>query len=444
MYLLHATAVTPGLTMDLLLILLGIAAVVAFGTRWVKVPYTLVLVLVGLCLGFFKLVTPVALTEHLVLFTLLPILLFEAAWHLRVADLARYGWLVFLLSTFGVVFSIGFIGVIVHSVLHVPLLVSLLFGAIVAPTDPVSVVALMKMLKLDRGLETLIEGESLCNDATSVVFFKLLVAVIMVHGANATASLLQAYAVSAVVQFTMVLVGGILTGGLIGLCFGWISRLSNEKPFLMMLFTTLAAYGAFWLAECIPIPGQIPNLHLSGIISTVTAGLTLGTLSRTTGIASSTHLMISSFWEYAAFLVNSVIFLLLGLTLQGVSWIQHAIPLVVAITTTLLARGLMVYGFTMLFNAMWGKKQPQDRLSATWQHIMVWSGLRGALSLTLVMSIPAGIIGGQYVDLLLVMVSGVVLQTLLVQGGTFAGVLKFLKVNPATEEYPLDVEKDML
>lgn len=418
---------SPSADLDIKMIfkLMGIASLVAVSVKWIKIPYTIALVLVGLCLSFFHVMQPVELTEHLVLFVMLPALLFEAAWNLKLSHLKKSGWIILILATIGVAFSIGLIGWLLHTILHFPLLVSLLFGAMVAPTDPVSVVAIMKLLKLDHYLAALVEGESLCNDATAVVFFKLLVSVLILNGANATPDILQGYAFGAFVQFILVMGGGALIGALVGACFISISKFWDDH-LLELTFTTITAYGSFLLAESITVPGQIPHLHLSGVISTVSAGLVMGNLSRKAGMTSSTRIIISSFWEYAAFFMNSLIFLLIGLEIQISHLLTNWFPITVAIGAALLARILMVYGTSLFVNT--GRKlKKKDALPLAWQHVLFWGGLRGALSMALVLSIPKAVISPEYRELLILMVFGVVLYTLVFQGTTISWLIKLLK-----------------
>ncbi|MEM0951885.1 MAG: Na+/H+ antiporter [Cyanobacteria bacterium P01_H01_bin.74] len=412
--------------------LMGVASVVGVIVRWIKIPYTVALVLVGLVLGFFNLVTPIELTEELVLFIFLPALLFEASWNLKLTHLKPSAWIILILATIGVTFSIGFIGWVLHTLLGLPILVSLLFGAMVAPTDPVSVVAIMKQLKLDHYLSALVEGESLCNDATAVVLFKLLLAVLILKGAEAAPLVLQEYALSAFLQFLVVMVGGAVVGAVVGASFLAFAKQLDDH-LMELTFTTIAAYGSFLLAESISVPGQIPHLHLSGVIASVSAGLVMGNFSQKMGMTASTRVIISSFWEYAAFFMNSLIFLLIGLDIQVFDYEKHWYAVIVGVAVTLLARILMIYGASFFINV--NRKINRKKLfPLSWQHVLFWGGLRGALSMALVLSLPKEIIPQEYRELIILMVFGVVFYTLVFQGTTISKLLKLLNFSNASSE----------
>ena len=400
--------------------LMAVASFVAVIVKRIKIPYTVALVIVGLGLGFFHAFAPIPLTEQLVLFTFLPALLFEAAWNLDVRHLRSSLSCISILAIFGVALSIFIIGALVNHFLGIPWLIALMFGAIVAPTDPVSVVAVMKQLHIDHKLASLVEGESLFNDGTSVVFFKLFLAIIMAFGMSLPAESIGTYITSGIIQFITVVAGGALLGGSIGLAFSVLTRYTNDH-LLELTFTTMTAYGSFLLAESIQIPGDIPHLHLSGVIATVTAGLVMGNYGRQTGMSAAAKAIISSFWEYAAFFMNSLLFLLIGLEIQISQLAANWMPIGIGILGVILARIVSVYCFVGLGNAT-----KIMRIPFNWQHLLVLAGLRGALSMALVLSIPRHILPTQTRELLILMVFGVVLFTLIVQGLSISKALKFL------------------
>ncbi|MGE0201346.1 MAG: Na+/H+ antiporter [Candidatus Melainabacteria bacterium] len=432
----HETAVThQPLDIETVVSLLLVAVVVAVGVKRIRIPYTVALVVVGLLLSFFHAFEPVLLTEQLVLFTFLPALLFEAAWNLDIRHLRASVKHIISFATLGVVLSILIIGALLHAVMGIPWLVALLFGAIVAPTDPVSVVAVMKTLHLDHRLASLVEGESLMNDGTAVVLFKLILAMIVAFGMTVPHGLLGTYLMSGFVQFLMVVVGGVVLGGVIGLAFSVITRYFDDHM-LELTFTTIMAYGTFLLAESIPVPGQIPHLHVSGVIATVASGLVMGNYGRQTGMSASTKIVIASFWEYAGFVMNSLLFLMVGLEIQVDRLLVYWKPIAVAILGVLLARTVAVYGLSAL-----GRVFKLGALPAVWQHVLVFSGLRGALSMALVLSIPRDLLSAETRELLILMVFGVVLFTLVVQGVSIARLLQWLglgqPLSPELKQYQL-------
>ncbi len=420
--LIETTSGHAQFSIEMLVILLVIASFVVVAVKHIKIPYTVALVLVGLALGFFNALQPIPLTEHLVLFILLPALLFEASWNLNLSNLKSYKLHVVIFATIGVALSILIIGFCLNFFLHIPWLVALLFGAIIAPTDPVSVVAIMKKVHIDHKISSLVEAESLFNDGTSVVFFKLILALIINFGLTVPQENLAAYLSSGFVQFLIVVLGGVALGSAIGLCFSVITKFFDDH-LLELTFTTIVAYGSFMLAELIPVPGQIEGLHLSGVVATVSAGLVMGNYGRHTGMSSSTKIIISGFWEYAAFFMNSLIFLLIGLEIQISSLLNHWIPVSIGVLAVLLSRILSVYFLSGAMNLT-----KLTNIPKSWQHVLVLSGLKGALSMALVLSIPRELLDEETRELMIHMIFGVVLFTLIPQGLSIAKMLKLLNI----------------
>ncbi len=414
-------------------VLMTIATVVAVIVKRIKIPYTIALVLVGLFIGFFHVVEPIVLTEHIVLFIFLPALLFEAAWNLDVRHIKSSITVIGIFATLGVALAIFIIGFCLHQFLDMPWLIALVVGAIIAPTDPVSVVAIMKKLHLDHKLSSLVEAESLFNDGTSVVFFKLILALILNFGTTINPEQINTYLTSGFLQFFIVVGGAAVLGSLIGLVFSVITKFFDDH-LLELTFTTIVAYGSFLLAESISVPGEIPGLHLSGVVATVAAGLVKGNYGRHTGMSASTKIIISSFWEYAAFFMNSLIFLLIGLEIEVANILSHWFPILVAIGACVASRIISVYFLSGAMNTL-----KLSKLSLAWQHILVMSGLRGALSMALVLSIPREFLSSELRETVIFMVFGVVLFTLIGQGLTIASVIKFLGLGevltPELNEY---------
>lgn len=403
------------LSIEVLILLVAIAAMVAMGAKRFRVPYTIALVLVGLVLSFFHALPAVHLTEDLLLFTLLPALLFDAAWNVNVAYLRQYWLVIGVLAIAGLLLSVGVIGGLLSWGLGIPLLVALLFGAMISATDPVSVLALFKQMHLDHRLSTLVEGESLFNDGTAVVIFKLLLSLALM-GAVSGESLPHLLSGGAL-QFLLVVLGGALIGAGFGFFFSYLTSRYNDH-LLELTFTTIVAYGAFLSADQIAVPGAAHDMHLSGVIATVVAGLIMGTVGRGKGMSATTRVVISSFWEYAAFFVNSIIFLLIGLEIQIGFLLAQWQPILLAIVAVLLGRAVAVYALASLMNLRMAVKIP-----LAWQHVMVWGGLRGALSMALALSLPRDL---PERPLLVAMVFGVVLFSLIGQGLSMSPLLKKL------------------
>jgi CPA1 family monovalent cation:H+ antiporter len=289
--------------------------------------------------------------------------------------------------------------------INLSLPLALVFGALIAATDPVSVVALFRTLGVPKRLSVLIEGESLFNDGTAIVLFNLMLVIVLTGKFSLADS---------VVDFFVISIGGIL----VGLVLGWliaqlISRVDNYL--IETTFTTILAFGSYLIAE---------RYGFSGVLAVVAAGLVNGNISPQ-GMSPTSRIVIFNFWEYVAFLANSLVFLLLGLQINISSLLSSWQPILWAILAILVARFIIVYGLSWLGNHF------SEPIPFRWQHILNWGGLRGAISLALVLSLPAEI--GPERDLLRVMAYGVVLFTLLVQSTTMSPLIRRLKIITRSE-----------
>lgn len=403
-------------SIEILLLLTAIAASVAVVVKRINLPYTVALVLAGLGLSFFQVLPSIHLTEDLVMFVFLPPLLFEAAWNLQIRYL-RQNWApIGLMAVLGLLLSIAFIGCSLHGLLGIPLTIALLFGAMISATDPVSVIAIFKKMNLDHRLSTIVEGESLFNDGTAVVMFKILLAIVLMGTAMKPDGLGE-IVTGGLFQFLLVVAGGIGIGWIVGLVFSNLTS-KFEDPMLELTFTAIVAYGSFILADLVVVPGVVPGLHLSGVIATVTASLVLGRLGRHSGMSASTRLVVSSFWEFAAFFVNSLIFLMIGLEIQIGFLLSQWQAILVSVLMVILARAVSVYILVPMTNLKGSSPIPRS-----WQHVLVWGGLRGALSMALALSLPISFPERQT---LIAMVFGVVLFSLVGQGLSMASLLNRL------------------
>ncbi len=391
-------------TETLIIELLLIVSIVAIAVRRLRVPYTVALVVVGLLITF---QSPIKfeLTPELILALFVPPLVFEAAFHLNLVELRRNLPSILLLTFPGVILTTFIVGGMLVLGINLTLPIALVFGALIAATDPVSVVALFRTLGVPKRLSVLIEGESLFNDGTAIVLFNLMLAIILTGKFSLADS---------VVDFFVVSIGGIL----VGLVLGWlvaqlISRVDNYL--IETTFTTILAFGSYLVAE---------RFGFSGVLAVVVAGLVNGNISPQ-GMSPTSRIVIFNFWEYVAFLANSLVFLLLGLQINISSLLASWQPILWAVLAILVARLIMVYGLSWLGNRF------SEPIPFRWQHILNWGGLRGAISLALVLSLPIEI--GPERDLLRVMAYGVVLFTLLVQSTTMAPLIRRLKIITRSE-----------
>lgn len=375
--------------------LLLVVTVVAIAVRRLKVPYTVALVLVGLALTLQQSIQ-VDLTSELILALFVPPLVFEAALRIHFDQLRRDFARVLLLAVPGVIVTTFLVAGILYYSGSLAFSAALVFGALISATDPVAVVSMFRTLGVPRRLAVLVEGESLLNDGTAIVIFNLALAVAITGGFSSLTGL---------IRFISVSVGGVF----IGLLLGWIvSRLIMQVDdyLIQTTLTTLLAFGAYLVAE---------RFHVSGVLAVVAAGLINGNLGPQ-GLNPTSRIVINNFWEYIAFLTNSLVFLLIGLEVNLPALLNSWEPVLWAILAVLIARAVVVYG------ASWGMRRFIERVPTSWLHILNWGGLRGAIALALVLSLPTGLDGDR--NLMKLMAFGVVLFTLLIQSTTLRPLLK--------------------
>ena len=391
-------------TETLIIGLLLIVSIVAIGVRRLRIPYTVALVIVGLLITF-QSSLKFELTPELILALFVPPLVFEAAFHLNLLELRRNLPAILLLAIPGVILTAFIVGGMLVFGIKLSLPIALIFGSLIAATDPVSVVALFRTLGIPKRLSVLIEGESLFNDGTAIVLFNLMLAI----------SLTSKFSlIDSIAGFFRISIGGII----VGLVLGWlisqlISRVDNYL--IETTLTTVLAFGSYLLAE---------KLGVSGVLAVVAAGLVNGNISAQ-GMSPTSRIVIFNFWEYVAFVANSLIFLLLGLQVNITALIASWQPILWAILAVFIARFIVVYGLSWLVNRV------SEPIPLRWQHILNWGDLRGAISLALVLSLPISL--GAERDLLQVMAFGVVLFTLLVQSTTMAPLIRWLKIITRSE-----------
>lgn len=310
------------------------------------------------------------------------------------------------------------VGLIVSAGVGLPLATGLAFGALISATDPVAVVALFRALGAPRRLVVLVEGESLFNDGTAIVVFGLMLAAALPIGTASNGAQAGSFQLStAVIDFVRVSTGGIG----IGLGLGWLvaQLIARIDDYLIeTTLTTVLAFGAYLVAE---------RLQVSGVLAVVSAGIINGNIGPK-GMSPTTRIVLFNFWEYLAFVANSLVFLLIGLQVNIPQIAAHLEPIGVAVLAVMASRALVVYGLTRL--ATWRGLPLRSKAPWAYQHVLFWGGLRGAISLALALSLPPALAGR---DLLRIMTFGVVLFTLLAQGTTMQLLLRRLGLIRRTE-----------
>ncbi len=380
--------------------LLLIASLVSIVTTRLRVPYTVGLVLIGLAMSLRESVE-VNISPELILGLLVPPLIFEAAFHIKAKDLQEDIAPILALAIPGVLITTFLVGYVIAWGTGFPLSVALIFGALVAATDPVAVVALFRSLGVPKRLTVLIEGESLFNDGTAIVIFNLMIVIAVTGNFNL---------VNSIIDFIIVAGGGLLVGFVLGVLISQaISRI--DDPLIETTLTSALAFGAYILAE---------QFHVSGVLAVVAAGLVSGNIGPR-GMSPTSRILVFNFWEYGAFLANSVVFLLIGLQIDLQVLINDWQVIVWAILAVLVARAVGVYGLSWI-----GRGMPKS-----YKHVLYWGGLRGAISLALALSLPTSL--GEARGEIQTMAFGIVLFTLLVQGLTMKPLVAKMKLNQRSE-----------
>jgi monovalent cation:H+ antiporter, CPA1 family len=344
-------------------VLLLVAAVVAMLSRKFRFPYSVGLVAAGIVLSTLPFVPKVALTKDLIFTAFLPPLLFEAAIYIPWKQLRRNSPIIIVLASLGVVLSACVTASGMHYLMHWQWVSALVFGVLIAATDPVSVIATFKEAKAQGRLLLLVEAESLFNDGTAAVALSVVIAL-------ASGQKLTSLGIAS--MLSMSIVGGIFCGAAVAL--GALLLTGRTEDHLVEItFTTVAAYGSYLLAE---------HFDMSGVLATITAGLVIGNSDSFGMITKHGKETAQTFWEYAAFVANSFVFLLIGMHEIHHDFTAIWLPAVTAIALVTVGRAVAIYPCCFFFSF--------SSLRVTWNHqnVLFWGGLRGALALALALGLP--------------------------------------------------------
>lgn len=396
-------------SITLLLIGIGVFAIVL--ERFVRIPYTLLLVVLGFILSLFTVEfgidTGVRASnfQDLMLFILLPVLIFEAAFALNSKLLFKYLPNVLTLATLGLLISTTVIAIFLYYGINhsgFPFIAALLTGVVISATDPVAVVGQLKQLKAPADLNVLIEGESLFNDATAIVLFGIILSIALGQS--------EPDLPSAIIVFCKVFFGGIIVGSMLGFFAALLVRLINISVPHIVVITLLLAYGTFYIAEHL--------LHVSGIVAVLFAALLFkkSAQNQLTDVYTGLH----SVWESLGFIANIFVFALLGLVVSLNMFTEMWLAIMLAIVGAFIARVVAVYISVWLNHFTMG--QPTN---PKYPPIMVWGGLRGAVTIALVLSLPTEL---PYWWTIQSIGFGIVLFTLIVQATTNPILVRKLKI----------------
>lgn len=409
--------------------LLTVAMLAAGFCRNLPIPYTVVLVIIGMALGeLSRTWSPLAplhefqLSPDLVFFIFLPSLIFESGFNLDARQLVKDFAPVLVLAIPALVFSTAFVGIGLWLALDVELIIALLFGALISATDPVAVVALFKELGAPHRLNVLVDGEALLNDATAIVVFTILLGLAVGGGIEwADAGLVM-------VEFLRVFVGGAVVGALVGFLISELLYRLQSGLNMILAMSIVMAYASFILGEHV--------LHVSGVMASASAAVTLGVVG-VTRMHQEATVAIGEIWEVIALVCNSLLFLLVGLSVDAALSASRIGAIGVAVLLVLAARAASVY--TMVPATIRLFSLP--RVTMGERHIMWWGGLKGGLAIAIVLSIPEDLPGRQ---VLLDMTVGVVLFTLLVNAPTIRPLMAKLGMDRFTDDEWAELKHGLL
>jgi len=381
--------------------LLVAATAVAITAKRAQVPYNVALVVGGMLIAMSELLPSVPHLEPEVVFLVcLPALIFEGGITADLGNIRANASPIALLSTVGMLLAIGATGAALHAALGLAWGPALLLGVILAVTDTVSILYAFRRVAVPSRLAGIMEGESLFNDGTALVMYGAIVDVVA-RGA--------AFAVPTLAARTLLAtVGGLAVGLAMGLGVAFVIR-RTEDPLAEIMATSALAYASYTAAE---------ELHVSGVIAVVTAGLTIGTALRR-DVAPQSRVAINSFWEYAAFGVNTFLFLSVGLATHPGSLLGHFGETAVAVACVFVGRAAAIY---LPFFAL-RLARPALAVPARWQHVFILGNIKGALSIALALGLPPSTPSRQ---LLVDAAFGVTFVSLVAQGLMLPRVLRGL------------------
>lgn len=412
-------------TILIVMALLTVAVIAESLCRRLPIPYTVFLVIIGIVLAEVspqvEVLHPISefkLTPELVFFLFLPALVFESALNLDPRQLLKDIIPIISLAVPALLLTTAFVGLGMWWLLDFNLIIALLFGALIAATDPVAVVSLFKELGVPKRLMTLVEGESLFNDATAIVVFNIILGIALVGEFSATEI------PASILEFLKVFIGGALVGVLIGFACAELMYRLCSSPNSALIMTLVSAYISFVIAE--------HSLHLSGVMAVLFAAITTG-LHSITRLEDDTEHLIRESWEVIASIANALLFLLIGLSLDLQMLADNFASICTAVLLVLAGRALSIFTMVPLTTRIFSIPQ----ICMPERCIMWWGGLKGGLAIAIVMAIPVELAER---DMLISLTLGVVLFTLLVNASTIRPVLGYLGLDKMADSDLLDLK----
>ena len=398
-------------SVEIILIMAVLGTLSAVIARYIRLPLASILIFSGFVFSLF--IEPLGIDtgirahnfQDIIFFIFLPALIFDAAYNIDYKLLIQQLEPILILAVFGLLISTVLTAVSVYYAIGYgfPFVAALLTGALLSATDPVAVTNQLKQLAAPKSLETLVEGESLFNDATAIVLFSILLSL-------ATSSTTSITVYDAVVKFIIIFLGGALVGGVSGLLAIVITRLLNNIASITFV-SLLTAYGSFYIAEHL--------LHVSGVMAVLLAAILFAKHQQNQN-NKTVMKSIKQVWEFLAYFFNTLLFIVMGIVITVDMFTQRWLAMLIAIAAVLVARLVSVYISAALSEHVFHKP-----IEDIYKPVLVWGGLRGAIAIALVFSLPVEL---EFWWTIQSMTFGVVLFTLLVQAPTNKWLLKKLNI----------------
>lgn len=436
-----------------LFVLIALSTAIFFAAKHFKLPYTIMLVFVGMILvpitelpyldSLLGFLDDLSLTPDLLFYIFLPVLIFESGFNMDIRKMLDNVWAILLLAVVGVVIATATIGGLIYYILpsigiYVPLIVALIFGAIISATDPVAVLALFKEMGVPRRLAMIFEGESLINDGTAVALFLTLIAIaspdVGFHGVSTV--------FFGIYEFIVMLASGVTIGLLLAAFFSRAVSLTKSNEFVTVTLLIISAHLVFILAELL---NELGYFHVSPIIATTTASLFLGNYTRYT-LTPKLDEYTSKLIEHITFIVNSLVFLLAGILFvkSSAGFKELWLPVVITILIVALARIISVYAVIVPLNL----SKREEHIPSSWIKLLSWGSLRGALAIIMILTIPEDftVVGWTATysirEFLLALTIGCILATLFIKAPMIGILMRFLGVtqqDPLKDAYQCDL-----
>jgi len=405
--------------------LLFLSSIIAAYVKKLRIPYTVVLVVVGIFLSLlaknvdaFSFLNVLELSPELVFYIFLPVLIFESAYNIKTLELKENAITISTLAIVSLIISAFTVGILLSFLfpavgIEFPFMVALLFGALISATDPIAVLALFKELGVPRRLTVIFEGESLFNDGTAVVLFQIILALVLAGSGSPILS-----TINGIGEFFYVVIMAMVFGSLLGFIFSWILGMIKNMFTVEITLTLILAHVTFIVADHF--------LHVSGIIATVFAGLVVGNYGRSK-ISVPVREIMEHFWTYGAFVVNSMIFLLIGLSIKGMNVSHFILATVIGIGVVMFARAISVFAVFPFLH----KFTKEEKTPLAWQGLLAWGSLRGALALSIVLLLPDDF---EYKSFMLTLTLSMIIFTLVIKATSIKKIIQRLGVDKSSDE----------